>query len=102
AVDIEERYVQTVIKRPAQRNLPRLTRNQFCDDGPVPRDFHVHGYVYLRLALNMNHLFAVFGLLPTLRSLVGSLRVEILDEGVGDRGADIGESPGDSLIVADN
>src|SRR6202034_4849900 len=44
----------------------------------------------------------MWGLLPALRSLVDSMRVEILNVCVGYRRADIGESPGDSLVVADN
>ncbi len=44
----------------------------------------------------------MLGLLPALWCLVGSLCVEGLDEGICDGRPNIGESPRDALIVADD
>ena len=99
-IDIEKWHVQAVIERPAQRNLPRLSGQKVRDDRPVPRDLYVQGDV--RLTFDVDHLGPVRGLLPALRRLVCTLRVEVLDKCVRHRGPNISESPGDSLIVAND
>ncbi len=97
-IHVKEWDAQSVVERPAQRQRPRFARNQFRDDRSVTRDLHVHGHV--RLALDVDHLDAMFRLHPSRRSLIRALRVEILDVNVGHGWTDVGESPRDSLVVA--
>ena len=69
-------------------------------DGPVPSDPYVQRDV--RLTFDVDRLGSVLRLLPALRCLVCSLRVEILDKCIGHGWPNIGEAPGDALIVADD
>ena len=68
--------------------------------GSVPRRHHVERHI--RLAFDVNHLLPVLRFNPARRSLVLPLRVELFDKIVLDRRADVGESPADALIVADD
>ena len=50
----------------------------------------------------MNHLLAMFGYLPAIWRLVFVIAVEGFDVEISDGRADVGESPGDSLVVSDD
>ena len=54
-IDIEKWHAQAVIERPAQCQLARLARNQFADDGAMPRDLYINRYI--RLTFDVNHLY---------------------------------------------
>ena len=97
-VDVYKRQVETVVKSPAQRNRPRLGRNDLADDGTVPRDLYIHGDV--RASFNMNDLGALLRPLPALRRLICAVRIEVFDECVRHGGPDVREPPRNSLIVA--
>ena len=97
-VHVEEGYPQPVVERPPQRQGPRLAGNQLCDDGAVAGNLHVDSDI--GLAFYVDHLGAMLRLRPALRRLVSTLRVESFNVDVRYSRADVGKSPGDSLIVA--
>jgi hypothetical protein len=99
-IHIEERNPQAVIERPAQRQLALFAGDKVGDDGPVARDLHIDGHI--PLSLDVNDFDSMFRLRPSFGSLIRALLVEILDVDVSDRRTDIGESPRDSLVVADD
>src|SRR5689334_14611804 len=64
-IHVKERNAEPVVKRPAQRELPSLARNQVSDDRTVARKLYVNCYV--GLALHVNRLNAVLRLKPASR-----------------------------------
>ena len=57
---------------------------------------------HVRLAFDVNDFRAVLRIDPALRGLVLPLRIELFDEIVFHGRADVGESPADPLVVADD
>src|SRR5258708_39677811 len=66
----------------------------------MPRDFYVK--IYVGLVFDVDDFGAMLRLPPALRRLIRSLCVEVLDKGVGHGRPNVRESPGDSLIVAND
>ena len=99
-VHVEEHQAHAVLQGPAQGDLARLARKQFRDDWPMARAHYIHNYV--RLAFDVNRLLPMLRINPSLCSFVLALRIELLDEVVLHRRPDVGESPADALVVADN
>src|SRR5208337_2583469 len=67
---------------------------------PMPRRHHVERHI--RLALDVDGFLPVLWFHPSRRSFVLPLRIELLDEVVFHRRSNIGKSPPDALVVADN
>ena len=99
-IDVEKRHAQSIVERPAQSHLPRLTRNYFGNYGPMTGNLYVEHDI--RFCFDVNHFFAMFRLLPALRRLICTVRVKIFDERIGYGGANVGESPRNALIVAND
>src|ERR1700694_4504488 len=66
----------------------------------MPRRYHVERHI--RLAFYVDRLLPVQRIAPSRRSLVLPLRIELLDVIVFNSRPDVGESPADPLVVADN
>src|SRR5208337_3010346 len=99
-VHVEENLSNAVLQRPAQSNLPRLARNQFANNWPMPRSHHVERHI--RLALDVDRFLPVLWFHPSRRSFVLPLGIELLDEVVFHRRPNVGEPPADALVVPDN
>src|SRR5882762_10290560 len=83
-----------------QRQLAGLTREEFGDDGPVAGDGYFNRHI--RSALHMDHFVTTLRLIPTLRRLVFALVIELFDIKIFHVWFNVGESPGDPLIVSDD
>ena len=106
-VQVEERVGEGIVERPAQSQLARAHRrssqligNEVRDDGAVAGDGDVQDHV--PSVLHVNDFGAVFGLEPTVRSLVFAVLVEILDVQILHGRLDVGEAPGNALVVTDD
>ena len=66
--------------------------------GPWRVSGHIHHHI--RLALHVDHFAAMLRRLPSFGRQILAVRVEGLDVNVFHGGADIGEAPGDALVVS--
>src|SRR4051794_2628939 len=76
-VEFEKRIAHAIVKRPAQRKLPRFPGHQVRNDGTMPRERDVESPV--RLAFDANDFVAPLRLLPPIWSLILSRRIDRLD-----------------------
>ena len=66
----------------------------------MARQYYVRNHI--RLALHMDYFMTVLRLFPSIWRQILSSGVEGLNVDVLDRGSEIGESPRNSLVVADD
>ena len=99
-VHVEEHQTLAVLQRPAQGNLAGLAGKQLCDNGAVARSYHIENHV--GLAFDVNRFLPMLRFNPSCGSFVLPLRIELFDEVVFHGRSNIGESPADTLVVADN
>ena len=97
-IHFKKRIVGAVVERPAQSQLTSFAGDEFSDHGSVTGHGHIHHHIWL--ALHVNHFAAVLRRLPSFGSQILAIRIESLDVNVFDGRADIGEAPGDALVVS--
>ena len=76
-IHVEKRNAQSVVKRPAQRQLARFAGNQFGDDRAMTRDLDIEGDI--GLAFDVDDFAAVLRLDPSVRGLILRPGVEVFD-----------------------
>src|SRR5262249_7259183 len=99
-IHVEKRIVQAVVESPAQSELAAFAGDQFRDDGTVARDGNVEDHI--GSIFDMNDFAAMIEVAPALWRLILAFFVQCLNVQALHRGTYVGESPANSLIVADN
>src|ERR1700756_1360693 len=97
-VHFKERIVNGVVEGPAQGQLSGFTGYEFADGWPVAGDHDLNGNV--RFPLDVNHFLPVLRIAPAVGREVLAAVVEMLNVDILDRGTDVGETPGNALIMA--
>ena len=121
-IDFSERHAHAKAKdRPVQRDLPPFAglwgandctmlcrsyleaefgRRELSDHGAMPCGQHVKPDI--RRTFHVDNFRSNFRPLPSARSLIFALRIKVFDKNVFHVRAEVGESPGDAAVMADD
>src|SRR5581483_3135755 len=96
----KEGVADAIVKRPAKRDFPRLSRGKLRHDWTVTRDLHIESHI--RFPLDVNYFVPNLRGFPALRREVLSLSIKCFDIRVFNCRTYVRTSPRNPPVVTDN
>src|SRR5581483_1456516 len=99
-INMKEGVADAIVKRPAKRDFPRLSRGKLRHDWTVTRDLHIESHI--RFPLDVNYFVPNLRGFPALRREVLSLSIKCFDIRVFNCRTYVRTSPRNPPVVTDN